>query len=209
MLANVWLVSDEDDSPRRAVVKIRLLMCMLVIGLGTTAGATLVAPPSLDELVARADLVFEGTVVDVRSSWRETREGRVIMSDVTFRVIRGMKGESSQQVVLEMFGGKVGKDTMRIAGLPAFALGDHDVLFVRRGTDGSSAGRADARALQGVARLPAGEDMVTTFDGRAINGVSAIGTSPRARAEVGTGMTLDVFASEIAQRVRGRSAANR
>ena len=189
-------------------MKIRLLLCVLVISLGTTAGATLVAPPSLDELVARADLVFEGTVVDVRSSWRETREGRVIMSDVTFRVIRGMKGEPSQQVVLEMFGGKVGKDTMRIAGLPAFALGDHDVLFVRRGT----AGLPLVGLMYGrfkVSRTPAGEDMVTTFDGRAINGVSAIGTSPRARAEVGTGMTLDVFASEIAQRVRGRSAANR
>jgi hypothetical protein len=50
--------------------------------------------------------------------------------------------------------------------------------------------------------------MVTMFDGRAINGVSSIGTAPRARAEVGTGMTLDAFAAEIGQRVRGRSAAN-
>src|SRR6185295_15286264 len=88
-LANVQVVSESTTPRRRAVVKIRLLLCVFLVGLGTTAGATLVAPPSLDELVARADLVFEGTVVDVRSSWRETREGRVIMSDVTFRVARG------------------------------------------------------------------------------------------------------------------------
>jgi hypothetical protein len=60
-----------------------------------------------------------------------------------------------------------------------------------------------------VNRSPAGEDMVTMFDGRAINGVSTIGASPRARAEVGAGMTLDAFAAEIMQRVRGRSAADR
>jgi hypothetical protein len=190
-------------------VKIRLLICVLVVGLGTTAGATLVAPPSLDELVARADVVFEGTVVDVRSSWRETREGRVIMSDVTFRVARGFKGDPSQQVVLEMFGGTIGKDTMRIAGMPAFALGDHDVLFVRRG---DTSGLPLVGLMYGrfkVSRTPAGQDMVTTFDGRAINGIATIGTAPRARAEVGTGMTLDTFAAEISQRVRGRNAANR
>jgi hypothetical protein len=190
-------------------VKIRVLMCVLLVGLGTTAGATLVAPLSLDELVARADMVFEGTVVDVRSSWREGREGRVIMSDVTFRVVRGFKGDPSQQVVLEMFGGTIGKDTMRIAGMPAFAPGDHDVLFVRRG---GTSGLPLVGLMYGrfkVSRSPVGQDMVTTFDGRAINGVSTIGTAPRARAEVGTGMTLDTFAAEITQRLRGRSAANR
>lgn len=190
-------------------MKIRLLVCVLLFGLGTTAGATLVAPPSLDELVSRADVVFEGTVVDVRSSWRETREGRVIMSDVTFRVLRGFKGDLSQQFVLEMFGGTVGKDTMRIAGVPSFAIGDHDVLFVRRG---GTSGLPLVGLMHGrfkVSRTPAGQDMVTTFDGRAINGASTIGTSSRARAEVGSGMTLDAFASEIAQRVRGLGAANR
>src|SRR4029079_14354100 len=126
VVAMVGFVGESTKPQRRAVVKIRLLMCVVLVGLGTTAGATLVAPPSLDELVARADLVFEGTVVDVRSSWRDTREGRVIMSVVTFRVVRGFKGDPSQQVVLEMFGGTVGKDTMRIAGVPAFAAGDHD-----------------------------------------------------------------------------------
>ena len=190
-------------------MKIRLLLCVLLVGFGATAGATLIAPPSLDQLVARADLVFEGTVVDVRSSWRETREGRVIMSDVTFGVVRSLKGELSQQVVLEMFGGTVGKDTMRIAGMPAFALGDHDVLFVRRG---DTSGLPLVGLMHGrfrVSRTPAGQEMVTTFDGRAINGVATIGAPTRARAEVGTGMTLDAFASEVAQRVRARSAAVR
>jgi hypothetical protein len=131
------------------------------------------------------------------------------MSDVTFRVVRGFKGAPSEQVVLEMFGGTVGKDTMRIAGMPAFARGDHDVLFVRRG---SVSGLPLVGLMHGrfrVARSPLGQDMITTFDGRSIDGAASIGASARARAEVGSGMTLDAFAAEIGQRVRGRSAANR
>jgi hypothetical protein len=181
----------------------------LVCVFGSTAGATLVAPLTLDVLVARADLVFEGAVVDVRSSWRETREGRAIMSDVTFRVIRTFKGDQSPQVVLELFGGTVGKDTMRIAGMPAFVRGDHEVLFVRRR---DSAGLPIVGLMHGrfkVARTPAGHEMVTTFDGRAIESVSAIGSSPRPRAEVGSGMTLAAFAAEVVERVRFRSAVSR
>jgi hypothetical protein len=55
----------------------------------------------------------------------------------------------------------------------------------------------------------AGQQMVTTYDGRALNGVASIGAPARARAEVGGGMTLDAFAAEISGRVRSRSAANR
>ena len=105
------------------------------------------------------------------------------MSDVTFRVARGFKGDPSQQVVLEMFGGTIGKDSMRVAGMPAFALGDHDVLFVRRG---DTSGLPLVGLMYGrfkVSRTPAGQDMVTTFDGRALNSIATIGTPPRARGK--------------------------
>jgi hypothetical protein len=186
-----------------------MLLCAgLVWLIGSTAGATLVIPPTLDDLVSRADVIFEGSVVDVRSEWRDTRDGRVIMSAVTFRVLRSLKGDASAQMVLDMFGGTVGKDTMRIAGMTEFRRGDRDVLFVRRGTPGLPlVGLMHGRFH--VTSTPDGREMVTTFDGRAINGVPTIGTAPRPRAEVGRGMTLDVFSAEVAQRVRTRGAANR
>jgi hypothetical protein len=184
------------------------LLAAIFAGLiGSTAGATLVTPPTFDELVDRADLVFEGTVVDVRSAWRETRDGRQIMTDVTYRVRRGLKGAPSMQVVLELFGGTVGRDTMRIAGMAEFAPGDHDILFVREG-------RRDGLPLVGlmhgrfrVMRTPAGEEWVTTHDGRAIRGTASIGAVRQAQAKGVTGLTLDEFSAAIAQRVHAGAAA--
>ena len=188
----------------------RLLVAMLVVGFtGSAARATLVEPPSFAELVTRADLVFAGTVVDVRSEWREMRSGRVIMSAVTFQVLHGFKGNPSPQLVLEFFGGTVGKDTMRIAGMPSFSRGDRDVLFVRRG---STKGIPLVGLMHGrfrITRTPSGLDMVTTHDGRAIGDLSTLHLPARPRREILRGMTWDEFSAAIAQRVSSRPAANR
>jgi len=187
------------------------LLALFVVFFGSTLGATLVVPPTFNELVDRADLVFEGTVVDVRSEWRATRGGRQIMSQVTYRLGRGLKGGAPLQVVLEVFGGTVGRDTMRIGGMPDFSVGDHDLLFVRQG---GAEGLPLVGLMHGrfrVSRAPDGREWVTTYDGRAIASLASIGAPPRALAAnvAGVaGLTLDEFVSGIAERVASGAGAS-
>jgi hypothetical protein len=57
--------------------------CLIFAG---SALATTVIPPSFDELVSRAELIFQGSVTDVRSEWTGEGAQRHIMSYVTLKV---------------------------------------------------------------------------------------------------------------------------
>lgn len=181
-----------------------VLAILLVAALPAVARATLVVKPTFDQLVDRADLIFEGEVVDVRSRWAEGRDGRVIVSDVTFRVTRTLKGTSSSQVVLEFFGGTVGKHAMEVAGMPAFARGDRDILFVRQD---ARAGYPLVGLMHGrfrVKRSAVGADMVTTFDGRAIGDVARTGSDSATPRATGRGATVEEFSNAVTTRVATR-----
>ena len=92
--------------------------------------ATTVVPPTFTELVARARTVFVGETIDVESRWVSVGDDRVIVTRVTFKVERTLKGELGGQTVLDFLGGTVGEDRLVVAGMPKFRLGDEDVLFV-------------------------------------------------------------------------------
>src|SRR5713226_5542098 len=64
----------------------------LVLLSGSGATATSIVPLTFDELITRATVIFRGEVVDVRSEWRDSRDGRAIVSLVTFNVESSMKG---------------------------------------------------------------------------------------------------------------------
>lgn len=184
-----------------------LLALAMVAALPALARATVVARPTFDQLVERAELIFEGEVVDVRARWDERAGERLIVSDVTFRVARTLKGTASSQVVLQFFGGTVGKYSMQLAGMPAFERGDRSVLFLRN--DGGR-GYPLVGLMHGrfrVARGPDGVDLVTTFDGRAIGDVSQIGEPLAPRRLTSSPMTADAFANAIVQRVASPRAS--
>jgi hypothetical protein len=103
------------------------------LAVAVTAGAPRAASviaPTFDAMVTRAQTVFVGQTTDVRSHWVATSSGRAIVTVVTFRVIRALKGELGGQTQLEFLGGTVGEDRMEIPGMPTFRVGDEDVLFV-------------------------------------------------------------------------------
>ncbi|PYK58992.1 MAG: hypothetical protein DME43_09930 [Verrucomicrobia bacterium] len=54
--------------------------------------ATTVIPPSFDDLVGRAEMIFQGTVTDVHSEWTGEGAQRHIMSYVTVKVEEAIKG---------------------------------------------------------------------------------------------------------------------
>jgi hypothetical protein len=104
-------------------------VCALTVVLTPPLVATTVIAPSFSELVERAEVVFEGEVVATDSRVTVERDGTPIVTLVTFRVLRLLKGKAGSVVALEFLGGTAGNRSYRIDGMPTFRVGDRDVLF--------------------------------------------------------------------------------
>ena len=183
---------------------IRLAAAVLLASLLTPgrAAPTTVVALTFDELLAGADEVFIGQVVGQRSVWEESRSGRLIVTQVTFRIERTLKGAPRIQAMLEFMGGTIADETMRVDGVPRFQIGDRDVLFLT----------GDARpvspvvgVMQGRFRIvrdpDRGIDTVLTFGGDAIATLEDVGRPAVRRPGPRTSMTLDQFVARVAERV--------
>jgi hypothetical protein len=112
-------------------MKIKYLLPLTLIALAFTAiTATTVIPPTFDQLVRQAELIFQGTVTDARSVWEGEGGQRHIETYVTFKVDDNVKGDAGASYTIRMLGGTVGDETMEISDAPKFNVGDRDVLFV-------------------------------------------------------------------------------
>jgi len=96
----------------------------------SAARATTVFAPTFDELVSQAELIFQGSVTNVRSQWVGEGAQRHIASFVTFKVEEALKGQPGASYTIQMLGGTVDGETMEVSDAPKFALGDRDILFV-------------------------------------------------------------------------------
>ena len=92
--------------------------------------ATTVIPPSFDELVDQAQLIFQGTVTETQSQWAGEGASRRIVTYVTFKVEEAIKGEPGETYTLRMLGGTVDGQTMEVTDSPKFKVGDRDIVFV-------------------------------------------------------------------------------
>ena len=97
-----------------------------------SARAMSVVPPTFDELVGEADTVIRGQVTSVRSAYDEASPGRPIRTYVSFRVERTLKGAptATDTLTLVLLGGTVGAETLEVAGMPTFRVGDREIVFV-------------------------------------------------------------------------------
>lgn len=93
------------------------------------ASGAQVFPMSFSEMVTAADVIVRAEVVTRHSAWTTTRDGRVIVTQVTFRVEDTLKGDARLQLLLEFLGGTVGDETMRFSEVPTFEVGERAVLF--------------------------------------------------------------------------------
>jgi hypothetical protein len=96
----------------------------------TAAHAMSVIAPSFQELVGSATVVVRGVVTDVHAVTVETAQGTAIRTLVTFQVERVLKGTAGDTLTLTFLGGKVGKRTLAILGMPTFKVGDREIVFV-------------------------------------------------------------------------------
>ena len=82
------------------------------------------------DVVALADTVFVGEVVDRRSSWQASRRTRRIVTQVTFRVESALKGRARTWLPLDFLGGSVEATQHSAYGVPLFSVGDRAVLMI-------------------------------------------------------------------------------
>jgi len=184
--------------------RISLFALAALLGLARAAAPTSVVAPTFDELVARAESVFLGRAVALRSTWVDSRAGRAIVTDVTFAIERTLKGTVYAERSLEFLGGTVGDDTLRVSGMPEFHVGDRDVLFV------SETGRPISPLVgftygrfRVVRDTRTGTDLVRTHDGRPLGSVDEVGnrSAPATVAPLRT-LTLDDFLGAVGAKVR-------
>ena len=100
-----------------------------VLPLGT-ARATTVIPPTFDQLVSEAELIFQGAVTNVQSQWTGEGADRVIVTYVTFKIDESIKGDAGSNYTIRMLGGTVDGHTTEVTDTPKFKIGDRDILFV-------------------------------------------------------------------------------
>ena len=104
-------------------MKRTLLLIVLLFGF---ASATTYRELSLDELVARAELGFLGTVSEIATTAREGEP----YTQVTFAVSRPLTGELDETVTLAFYGGSLPDGrSVEVEGMPRFARGDEVVIL--------------------------------------------------------------------------------
>jgi hypothetical protein len=116
-------------------MKIKHLLPLTLIGVVSAVTATTVIPPTFDQLVKQAELIFQGTVTDARSVWEGEGGQRHIETYITFKVDDNVKGDAGAAYTIQMLGGTVGDQTMEVSDAPKFKVGDRDILFVEHNYD--------------------------------------------------------------------------
>jgi hypothetical protein len=145
--------------------------------LSGSLSATTVIPPSFDQLVNQAEVIFQGNVTKVASEWIGEGAQRHIVSYVTFHVKDGLKGNPGENYTIRMYGGTVGDETMGIADAPSFKVGDEDILFVENNGSqvvplvGIMHGRFHVRRDQ------SGRESITTNEDEPLQNVARLGTA--------------------------------
>src|SRR6266404_5107792 len=107
-----------------------LLSLLLILCAGVAAvsvRATTVIPPTFDQLVTEAELIFEGTVTDARSEWTGQGAERNIVTYVTFNIEDAIKGAPGKSYTIRMLGGTVDGQTIEVSDTPRFKTGDRDI----------------------------------------------------------------------------------
>lgn len=154
---------------RLLVSLVALAMCCEV-----STGATSYEAVTFAELIARADVIFIGEVLDVRPFPLETRDGQIIKTRVVFRVSDPLWGTTSTIEIFEFLGGELNGIEMDVVDMPKFAVGDRRVVFARRERSINPI-VGFAQGLLQVTRDASGVDRILTLEGSPLATPESIG----------------------------------
>ena len=170
-------------------MKTKYLLPLALIGFALVRiTATTVIPPTFEQLVQQAELIFQGTVTDVKSVWEGQGAQRHIDTYVTFQVGDSVKGNAGSTYTIRMLGGTVGDETMLVTDTPKFSVGDREILFVEHNLDqfvplvGISHGRFHVQSDRET-----GRDIVVNSEGEPVRDLTKLG---REEESVGAGNAI-------------------
>jgi len=182
------------------------LLFPALVSFGLTSYATTVIPPSFDQLMTRAQVIFEGEVTGLRSQWIGEGSQHRIVTYVTFKVDDALKGDPGTTYSMRMLGGTVDDRTMEVSDAPKFKVGDHDVLFIEN--NGSQfiplVGLQHGRFR--VEKDSSGRQTLLTGNGLPLADVNQLGGKEETLAQSKAALSLDDFKSIV--RLRARSSQN-
>jgi hypothetical protein len=185
-------------------LKYLLLPAALIVAVGQL-NATTVIPPTFDELVKQAELIFQGSVTNVRSVWEGQGGQRHIETYVTFQVSDNVKGDAGASYTIRMLGGTIGDETMLVTDTPKFRVGDNEILFVEHNFDqfvplvGISHGRFHIQRDAETSR-----DVVVNGEGEAVGDLNKIGREEQS-ADAASAMSPDQFKSAIKNQLKSQA----
>ena len=158
-------------------MKIKHFLPLVFIGLAfARVSATTVIPPTFEQLVQQAELIFQGTVTDCHSVWEGEGGQRHIETYVTFNVEDSVKGQAGTSYTIRMLGGTVGDQTMEVTDTPKFKVGDREILFVEHNNEqfvplvGISCGRFHVQRDEET-----GRDIVVNHEGEPVRDLNKLG----------------------------------
>src|SRR6266571_5966595 len=152
-----------------------LLLTTFAIAFSGVTGTTVI-PPTFDQLVQQAELIFQGTLTGVRSAWEGEGAQRHINTYVTFQIAENVKGDAGASYTIRILGGTVGDETMEVTDTPKFKVGDSDILFVEHNNDqfvplvGINNGRFHIQHDEQT-----GRDIVVNGEGEPVRDVTKLG----------------------------------
>jgi PKD repeat protein len=106
-------------------IRVYGLTCVLLMVAGLASATTIVMPAD-EQLIAKAPIIVDGTVV---SSQAVERNGR-IWTETTVSVERTLKGEVGRTITVREIGGELGDRVTRVYGTPEFTAGEQVLLFL-------------------------------------------------------------------------------
>jgi hypothetical protein len=186
---------------------LRSFLVMLVLPLSlATVRATTVIPPTFDQLVNEAEMIFEGTVTGTRSEWIGAGAERHIVTYVTFKIEDSIKGTLGAEYTIRIFGGTVDGHTMEATDTPRFKVGDRDILFVEHnGTQfvplvGIMHGRFHVQQDDAT-----GHERIAKDNGAQVSDTSKLGKDEKA-ASSGKALSKAEFKAAIRQKLTEKAA---
>ena len=180
-----------------------LLPLLLICGPLPRAEAASYDAVTFNELVAKADVIFVGDVMDVRPFTVSTPEGgTLIKTRVTFVVRDPLWGTGSTLEIFEFLGGEIENVGMKVPDMPTFSPGDRRVVFARR----ERSINPIVGFSQGLLRVSrdSGVDTVQTSDGQPLARTEDIGRPRGARVRETRPMALSALRALVVDQLRER-----
>ena len=171
----------------------------LTLFAGASVFATTVIPPTFDQLVNDAKLIFQGTVTATNPRWVSYGSDKYIVTDVTFRIEESIKGLPGESYTIQMMGGTIDGETLEVDG-PKFKVGDRDILFVEHNRQQFIPLVGIMHGRFRVQKDSAGRETVTKDSGISLANVDKLGTDERGAVN-GPALAASDFKAAIRERL--------